>query len=411
MYICLTSNANEDIYPENTRTNFTNRLPSSWTSKDGKPFYLTLKTIFISTADLAFQDISQVNYLKVHVFELEPQRFDQKFNHCAGGFQYPPKQELVANYCCYNFLHPTKLPLRYQHLDKLHIRITNNEDEDIEIKLGMQTILWIELTTEMTQQDQFTICCSSFHPNLFPGNTLNNFSSPLPTELYLPAYEVAMLNFIHPPFMKEKDRIIWVSINGRKIEWNLNKMRNTAHMLAEIKNDIESHGTVINRLKFSTNDGQVYIERISHPKVPTKRPMRIEISPDFSKAMGQTLKGQGVIILMPGERITFEGQPDVYLSLPYPVTFLHSSAIATNVCNGQYGNLLECIPLKLDMEPNIPTFTTFYEPQSLTFHPVANRPISSINFDFKNPDGSSRNFTSSNPADSIIINLLFRRKQ
>jgi hypothetical protein len=82
--------------------------------------------------------------------------------------------------------------------------------------------------------------------------------------------------------------------------------------------------------------------------------------------------------------------------------------IKPNIMCGRQARLLQCVPVLERREHNL---SRIYEPQQLTYHSVPHRPINVIKFNFTNPDGTAREFTSVDDEEGTLVTLIFRKRE
>lgn len=412
-FLCLSSEGSGHIFPYNSPTCFANRFPKPIFNEQGRTFSIRLVSISLGgTLALGQQE----NYLNVHIYEMEAQRSGHQYTQSAGGFAYPPRRHaLERKYGLHTFRHSPHLPLRYHKLEELHVRLTNKDGKQVELTPGYPTLLWIELTDAM-KEDEFMITCSSEHPEFFPSNSLNIFSSPLPSELELKSYEVALLNIIFPAHVEEPTKVS-LEVDEYSFHFQLRYIRNARHFVQLVKDDLnvynrnkERNALTCGIVERGEKRGQFYIMRNENDTVQLGQESGIKIvpSPTFTRACGQVLLPRERTYLQPGEMILFEGKPNVNLALPNPLAMVHCDIINHNIVAGEQGNLLQWVPAMRGKEEND---NRLYEPEHLAFHPVVERPFNKVGFAMLNPDGRAREFKKDNPASSIIITLIFRKNK
>ena len=417
--VCLSSSASTELFPQNTPTSFANQLPSTLTNRDNRKMFLRLKCISLARTSADPYRFSS-GYVKIHLYEVEGQRRGREYAHCVAGFVFPPDPlEDGGEYGLHTFRHAPRLPIRFQSLDKLRVRLTDERDRDIRLRKGAPTLVWLSLD-EMGSQEQFTVTSFSRQPDLFPANTPSRFTAPLPAELQLDDHEVALQNVIYPPRMEE-EALASLRVNDKVFRYDLKRFPDTASFVRRVVLDVrfEFEGRLIFGVQERPGEhrGQAFLFR------PTRRPgggegsdgagsppapMRIYPSSSFTKAMGQVSRPRGATSLEEGRSFYFRGRPNLHLGLPHPLAMLQCSIISPNIMCGRRAELLQCVPVYAKKE-----FSTgrVYEPEVLTYHPVPDRPFGTINFEFVNPDATARSFVCENPEHGMLITLIFRRKE
>jgi hypothetical protein len=409
--ICLSSDASVDIFPTNDATAFVNRLPRTLTNMENRKFHLKLKAIAMTTRSADPARITS-GLARVHIYEVEGQRRGLEYRQNAGGFAFPPSEWRRGNYGLHTFSSPVRLPLRFQTLDKLHVLLTDDQDRKLELHTGPPTLLWVELTdSEMEPEEEFTITAVSSQPDLFPGNRLANFTMPLQSELSLVDYEVALLHLVYPPLMTE-DATAALTVNGTRLTFDMNEFVDNEDFVQTVNDRLGE--LTENRLRFGVSadprfDGQAYLLRGGQRRGDDLHAdFHIYPSPTFTKACGQTSHPRARTVLRPGKMFLFEGRPNIHLGRPHPLAMLECGLLNPNIVCGRLAPLLQCVPVLARREHNL---ARMYEPQQLTYHPVPQRPFTTINFRFTDPDGTPRDFRSTDPHDGMLITLSFRKRR
>lgn len=404
--ITLNSFDSINFFPNNQRNNFVNKLPSSLVAPTGKKFYLKLRAIALS-AELTSEDI-YAGYVKVHISELTEQQSGTDFNYVLCGFSYPPKVKF-GDVGFHTVDNGPSLPVRVNPLTKLHVKITNSNGEELALTPASPTVIILEISN-INMDTNFTITCTSYHPDLYPGNTLSLFSSPLPSEMNLQEYEVALQNIVFPPQMTES-QIASLSIEGIDYNFNLSNYVTTMEFLEDVAltiNASQFSGIILlgrNSNEESPHFGHIVIKRTNQGD---QEMYKIDVSWEFTLACGQTDKPRGTTWLRKGEMIVFDGWPDINLAKPNPLVMIHCNIIEPNIVGSSLANLLQIVPIQYEGDNS---GNQMYEPHQLLFHPVMKRPFDGISFNFKNPDGRGRNFECGIIDQArMIITLVFRPK-
>lgn len=402
--ICLSSAASCHLFPANGPASFVNQLPRALVNREDKRFFIRLKSIALTT-ECENRVRFESGLVRVHIYEVEGQRRGREYARCAGTFDYPPREWTAGGYGLHTFSLSPRLPVRFQTLNSLHVKITDSEDRELDLVTGPPTLIWLEIM-DLTRESEFTITCASRQPNLFPGNELARFTVPLPTEIELPDHEVGLANVVFPPRMEEETTAT-LRVDDQLMTFDLADFSHTSGFLsmAEVRVRVRTRG----RLRFGVRreDGRAYIHHVKRPN-RADRPIRVAPSPSFTKACGQMLEPRAVTLLPPGKSIVFQGKPNHHLGLPNPVAMLQCNIIKPNIMCGRQAQLLQCVPVVGRRERGT---SRMYEPRQLTFHPVMERPFDKIQLEFTNPDGTPRKFINDNPEDGVLLTLLFRQRR
>lgn len=407
-YVCLSSRVNLDVFPDNTDNSFVNQLPVVLRNRANKRFYIRLKAVGVTTDGV--EESRTSSYLKVHISEVESQRKGVVSDHCIGGLPFPPAK-CADNYGLHVFQRAPHLPIRFQELHALHVRLTDERDEPVVLPAGSATLIWVEITEMIRNDDEFTITCVSSQPDHFPNNTLSQFVTPLPQEMNLRDYEVALSQLIYPPQMRERAPA-WLRIDRRTWRWDLSNLLNADdfinRVIQRIRRSRYGKFIILTQTRAGPHKGHVFLARRQAGANLWKGGIEIEFSETFSAVMGDAINPVTRLKLMPGETHKFNGKPNLRLGLPHPVAMLQSDIITPNILSGKMSRLLQCVPILRQRYHND---ERLYEPPQRAFHALPSHPISRIGFRFTQLDGQTRQFISDKPDQSIVITLLFRRRR
>lgn len=350
------------------------------------------------------------SYIKVHIYELAEQMEGETYTHFAGGLPFPPREKCRDDYSLHTFNQAPKLLVRFQQLHSLHVHLTNEYNENIKLGFGPPTIVWLELTN-MQPSDEFTTTCLSHQPLIFPSNTPAAFETPLPSEMVLDNYEVALLQVVYPAEMQEK---VMASLKIRPYTWsyNLSELETSDEFIAAVQRDI-ANSSYAGHLTFKKLEHGEYRGRLMMAMRwtydwRTHGPIIVEPSSNFTKACGQRDTPRAKTTLRPNNVFIFDSYPNISLGRENPIAMLHCDIIKPNVMCGEHGQVLQCVPVLANREYH--QGDRMHEPPQMAFHPVANLPITRIGFKFTNPDGRIREFKARNASDAVIITLLFRKR-
>lgn len=415
--VCLLSTGSLADFPYNTRTHFINQLPTAIkTQSSDRKIYVRLRAIAISCLqDRVMLADANSNYLKVSISELEDQRVDRGFDRCAGGFEYPPKTELVqnTNYAYHVFSRTPYLRLRFSEITRLEVRIVNLAGELVEgIYSGPPTLVLLDVSDSMNSNN-FTITCNSRQPELFVNNTLSNFTSPLHSEMDLSNYQVALVNVMYPPTFTERT-VATMTIDSTRFTYIMDEFTHTDEFIAHVQQDLRNSrfGNLLSfkMYNYGWKKGRLGLGRERGAiNRNFKKKMVVSFSNTFTIACGQQHDFRGATVLIPGHTIVFRGQPNIDLVKPNPVATLHCDIVQSGVVGNKMANLLACVPVMTDRTSGR---RRLYEAPQLMYYDVVSRPFNSISFTFTNPGGGNRAFaTDENEMyDNLTVTLSFRLK-
>ena len=423
--VCLSSVACRESFPQNSPTDFVNTLPVPIRQEEAdERLFLRLKMAGVC----AFLPTKPPVVIRVHISELEPQREGLGYTQVAGTLSFPPSERFADSFGVHFFRDPPTLPLRVVELSKLHIRLTDEFNQKITLAGGPPTLVWVEIT-KMQGRETFTVSCVSQQPDSFPANTLTNFYTPLPQEVALKDYEVALQYVVYPLALQE-NLLAWIRVNGKLYTYNLSKFKTFRELGDQVHKDMQ-HATG-RRLEFrrkqlffgrNTDRWRFYNDHFlkkmpykkpGHTGFASKRikaPVTLSFSYTFAAASG--LKGYeaGEKTLAPYEELWVgappggEGAP---LNVEAPIVLVECDIIKPNVLAGRNGQLLHCVPglPNISKEEQV----RLYEPPNQVFHPVSDKPFTRIGIRFTNEKGELRHFYSPNKEkDTTVISLLFRK--
>ena len=399
-YICLSSDCSADMYPNNSRTSFVNKLPTPIRVNGADQLYIRLHSI-----DFAEGPISE--YLKVHIDEVTEQVQGRIYSKYTGGFTIPSQQRLSNEYGRSYFLNSPFLPLKTQDLQQIGIQILNAENWPITLPDSPPTLLMVEIGVNKSV-DQFLVTCHSRHPDLYPNNSLGQFISPLPTEICADGYEVALVNVVYPGLMEEGHNMVTIYVDDAAAssdikgkEYTIDFIREIQDQIREVSNGLTSFGIVPD----GHEKGRIFIKNSEE----NENSVTITCNHKFAKVCGD-LSGKNIQqVLQPGEQYLFRGYPNMYWLASSPSAILTCSVVETGVSFGQRQKVLQCVPVYKSEDDDE---NRLYQPPQLIFIPAVKYPFRSIEFHFLEPDGRMKNFVPDNrEEDDLYITLLFRRKK
>lgn len=406
-HFCLVSNSAPQQYPHNGPANFTNPLPAPIRNSLFRQFHLRLTSISIPALPAhgapAFED---GQYVKIHIGELAEQADGHLYSKVGAGFLFPPDEKYRAgDYFHVPLRHATKLPLKFQNLDRLHVRLTDQDGQELRLREQDCTLLWVELS-HSAMEDNFTITCSSRQEDYFPHNTLSSFSVPLPHELAFGGYEMAVQQVVLPPHLRAVGEPVTLKIDDFLYAFDVAEL-DTDGFVAAVRREL-ADSFYADELRFDYVNGgtQLALRRRVVDEIPQEPVINVLPSPAFTRACGQRTRPRALTALRPGSAIVFDGSPCVELAKPYPVALLSCDIIQPNVLGNAQNKVVQCVPMRHVGDES----AVLYEPEQLSFHEVMSRPITSIAFRFLEPDGSEKRLTTPlGDNAAVLIALTFRK--
>lgn len=407
-FVCVSSTACQQEYPLNTPSKFTNRLPAPIENIFLQRLYIKVHSVFLGNEFAEGVDEVPGGVLQVRIEQVEQQVQGRQYQNVSGTFPFPfDYQEVISDdYGYHVFKHAPTLPTLSSSLTELQVTITDQNGEEVRLSLLKPTVIWLNITDRM-MDDQFTITSVSHQPNLFPSNTLSAFTAPLPQEMDFDGFQVALLQLIYPPRMRDKEELASLTLDDHTFVWNLNDYEDTASFIKAVATDIKREKRIAKLFQFSIRQsgGETVLWRKIGGKIRKK--IKAEMNFAFARACGKTDAPQTATFFSPGDGIVF-GIANIFNALPMPVSSLNCNIVETNVLAGRQSTALQLVPVMKFMHEHE---ARLYEPAELAYHDIKARPVSTLRFEFRDPDGSPKNFMSPNEEDSIVITLLFKRKQ
>ena len=407
--VSLVSSSCRKLFTDNTRSNFANVLasPLEVTDNESATIYIKALSLAISTR-LEQGPLPQV--IKVHIRELVDQVQDAGSSRCIAVLTYPPP-EVSPGYALHIFENTIFLPLYKTRIGQIRVQLTDENNQELQLRQGGgETILNLEVTDdEMRTRGAFSISCSSHHPNRYPGNRLDDYTTPLLSNLHLgKRYEGALQSIIFPPRMYES--CVATMKLGRDIfRYRLSEYENTEAFITNVQMDVVE-SQLGAELHFEVENGRAVLSRGLHGVADAPAEVEIEFSREFYLACGDSRLHRERIALARGEEFIFNGQPDITLAIPNPVALLESNVVENSMVADGRLNVLHCVPIH-DEQKNQDK-KNLYIPQKLFFRPVSSCPIENIKFRFTNPNGERREFrTRGIERGHMIITLVFRKRK
>lgn len=421
-YICLSSSASCDVFKDNTASHFTNLLPNPIYNRDNRTYYLRVHSISLSNRlRHTFWDWEK-SYLRIHIREVSEQGTAKGYMHAAAGFTFPIQNPIggASPVGTHTFETAPYLPLRFQYLSKLELYLTDQDNLPVELAVGSPTLIWIKMS-DRPRETQFTITCNSGRHDLYPSNDLNNFISPLPSEMDLGGYEVALSQIVYPPGLQETEEMAILTIGDDYLmRYQLTgRVADGSIMVYSIQSDIDrSKYRRVFRLGVEMDPvdgsflGETYFarHRTHGADLNGGGPIRVTFNDVFARICGRPQAHGFSVELMPGQAVSFAGSgPNPFNAIPNPVALLHCDLVETNIVAGGQGNLLHCVPVYMNKDGDE---DRLYEPKRLAYHSVKSTPFNSIRFSFCRESGAYRKlYTEHGHAEELMISLVFRQKR
>lgn len=452
--VALSSTACRETFPGNTRSSFANVLPEQINNPSGKVFFVRPLAVLVGGR------ISSVHrpptYLQLRLQELADQRYGRTTNRCAAEFPVDQAHLEKNGFYYHTFSNPVYLPLRFNSLTALHVKLTTSDGEDVRLADRIPnekgddydvnaTAVWFEFSSTMDEvkSGNFSITCTSSHPSYYPENTYARFTNPLHVHRHLEGYEVALQSIYFPPHLNEAryfvelridwgDRSFYVNLypSFEKSLWTF--LRGLNEMIHDgFKRDGEEEAPKIplslfripesaktsKNEKYKENHGRVIMqmgkrEGTKAADAMKKPPLNVTFNEAFIRVVGEPVGyiGRRSFDLKFGDTILFESRkPNVRDVIVDPVAALACNIVQQSVVGNGKMRLLHLVPLKFEqrVEDN-----RLYEPAELVYQPVEPVPFASIAFEFFDFRRGRRNFLYEEEEEDrgeMIIKLAFRK--
>ena len=414
-FLTLASNACLNHFTNNTLSKFSNVLPHPISDKNNIRLFVRLRSIIISTT-LTNPNL-QTNYININIGELEPKPINDIYDKCLGRIEFPPKR-VCGKYGIHEFEYSSFHPLRTLPLHQLSVLITDCDGNQLQLAYGSSTFVTLEIS-EMDLSNQFTVTCLSNDrraQNYYVNNTYTDFRCALPHEIMLDNWEVALSSVIYPKQLKGRVLVRW------KVEW-VNPNSQGSKDTLEIAIDIMQHDTVEEfvqtfkslleadsvwkeKIKLKINSSGRYLFEYQEHKMGSGHAI-MQFGETFSKVLGD--KSRHEDFTGRSGTTTFEALPNIDASKPSTIGLVYCDIVESSAVGGSLYPLIHIMPLENYAKTSNTKKTSIYEPHHLIFHPLINRPFSSIRFQIVQPDGSPHDFGIRKTTDpGLAITLIFR---
>ncbi len=414
--VCLSSDASKEYFQNNTRTKFVNKLPRPYVNYEGNKF--TIRPLAIGLTPDITKPRPAPCHLRIHLLELEGQVEGQHYKHLLASVPVP-ETATPTSFAYHVFRDSPGLTLNVSTLNTLTVEITDEKDQLLELAPGPPTVVWLELESKdntLEMDHYFTVTCSSSHPQLFPTNTPSKFLSPLPNEMSLEGYQVALQNIIFPPVLSEDEDLAKITVEDEEYEFRLTRFNTTRafvkHVRQELGKSVYRHQIFLTVMANGPHKGKVCVGRVvdneeDDDEINQAEELSITMNDAFAKAMGGTGDNfPNRLSLSWGDRFFFKREPNIFSVRPETISMVHCNIIEPNVVGGCKAQMLQCVPVKLGRGHSQ---NRSYEPEQLIYHNVTNVPLTSIGFRFTDGLNRERHFTSKTDTP-LQLTLLFRKK-
>ena len=415
----LVSDNDELNIPGNTASNFVTQLPEALLNPKRLPLMVKLREVVVPNYMKDGTDQPPGGLVRVHLAELKSQTENRKYSQVLATFVFPWRfftDKRSGKH--YQFMppHAAQLELRFTEVRRFRVRLTDVYDNDIEFEEGVKTVIVMEVTTR-TEKSQFTIMCTSMHKKTYPQNTLTRFRSPLPEEIHLRGYEVALLQTMFPKTLRHKDKYARLRINDQVKWFKVDETMTEAHFAVMVRGVIWDAG-LSDELIFDKDPDDDRVEKFMFRRifVQNQKPRCIlAFDTDFARLVSRPggMHEMRDTYLEPLDKVEL-GKYCVGNVAPDSFGILSCDILEANVLGNTHGHALSIVPFmrKPLAGHNQMLGVGIYEPENLIFHPVADKPFSTIEFSVTDTRMVEEQYTSDDVDgdDMMIVTLVFRRK-
>ncbi len=419
VWMCVSSRACLNTHPGNTPTDFVYILPVPAINKSNHGLHIRVASIALPTI-LTDDDRLATSTFKLQISELELQQSGRGYSHTVYSFAFPPQDLLGAQgtYSHHVFPHAAYYPLSTQHLVALHVKITDLDDEVIDLlQDGHETTVFMELTNSPV--DAVTgVTCRSKQKGLYDENSLRRFTTPLPQEINLDNHEVALLSVVYPANMVDLAEPATLRIHDVTLSFNLEHYETTLDFITGVNwalanckyaNEFRLRITPGNEWGMIPGTMSLIRYRVGLGAQQARR-LEVEGNSQFDLACGQIGPRKPMVRMKPDDVTAWTGRPNVYLALPNPMALIKCDIVDHNGLSGKQDEMLQMVPLRINKGVRE---TRMYSPPKLCFQPVAKKPFNSITFSFHEPSTGKlkRLDTVGGDAEGMCVTVLIREKK
>ncbi len=198
------SNASLDLYPDNSLTHFTHRLPQKLDVKAGVTVQVALTHLIISGEldpekyTTGSGSLPPPSYLKLHLSQLNPQAVpDNSESTVLARIPYARKTDASR---AYRPIAPVFLPLvACAQVEELTFFVTDEANRRLYLAEGPPTVVQVEMETS-GRRGAFSMSVNSeVSADLYPDNTLSEWRTEFPQSLNLDANWEVCLHSVQVP--------------------------------------------------------------------------------------------------------------------------------------------------------------------------------------------------------------------
>jgi hypothetical protein len=209
------ANSSLDLYPDNTLTKYTHRLPSPIIVPPNLSASIAVSCLVIHTQ---FKEPSKIGYIKIHLSQLAPQIAPSQSD--AQVLARIPFEKESISPVWHRIEEPIFYPLtNISTIYELSFLITDENNKQLPLSDGPTSIIYLELRMSQYSASFSMTLSSSVSKELYSDNSLSSWRTELPESISLdPSWEVALYG-VHVPSA--------VILKNKELEFTLNRRNKT----------------------------------------------------------------------------------------------------------------------------------------------------------------------------------------
>lgn len=398
--VISSSNASLNLYPNNTLSKFSHRLPIPLQLNPAKTQFICLKSI---TFDAKFAASKRGGYIKVHLKELDtritPANGDAQ---CLARIPVPViAEEELENSVWYSFKNPTRLPLAdTDELRVLNFVITDEHNSQLILRdFGVTTVLSMVIE-EMDFPDHFSITANPrMSMNVFAANTNGDFRVNFPGTVEMDSsWEVALHNIIIPKAVTLTVPA-WIRIGKDTKEWDIFG-KTGVDVFDQVAQTLMDRSIVMSQDR-DKDVLQVWSQERTTLAFSNSICRALLLDDKNTKGYSSwELTADGVVVLRPFKNYLLDTRCDHIC--------IYSDIVQESIMGNEMCKILEVVSSSEIGLTNGATDTIFHVP-NLTFRSVSKFSFNSMQFILTGLDGSIPPISEEN--EGLSITLVFRKKQ
>lgn len=455
--ITLLSNASLDLFPQNRNTNFTNALRSELkVGEYAKRLVVQIRKIFIPTKLLTTENIptEPVNIMQIQLRDVEAQFVNSSPATILASFDLKKasakEYKTSVDYITHEFHDSPWVSLINSEAKYFSVTLTTVTGTEYPLVDNLPPVLLeMNVQSDQASHPELTVYCAShteLAKNLYPQNTLSNFSSKLVKPMALNEWEVALASITLPALRKVGEElkarisfcfsagVVATSLtydNDRAVTYEYSiKKTDTFKDICEafetlLANDPQWNEKVIfGRRKVGPDGEAVWIawavsERNSH--------LMIRFNPLLSALLGRGYKQTTTIVktTKPQDIVQKKRIDRINLAIKdynpqdlttAPLGMLYCNIVKPTPVGDTLSNLLDMIPMSAFEEEGARQMKQkMYKPKRLNYREINSHEFNEIQFKLCRPDGQEFSLIAIDPQTMVdtlgaVVELRFRPK-